>query len=118
MKNVFVIAALSLVVGCASVKPVTGPKEVSLPAPKIKDVRPISAIVVSQCGEAIALYIQLDANNLFRADPKQSELFTNKDDEMIHTFGAPMPWDEAYDLASKAVLSSHVVIPCDGGYGT
>jgi len=109
MKNVFAIALLATMVGCASVKSVT--------APKIKDVRPISAIVVSQCGEALALYIQLDANNLFRADPKQSELFTNKADEMVHSFGAPMPWDEAYDLASKAVLSSHVVIPCDG-YGT
>ena len=106
MKKIIVSALAVLIVsGCAAVKPV----------PRIKDVRPISAVVVSQCGLALALYIQLDSNNLFRADPKQSELFTNNDGDMVHTFGDPMAWDEAYELASKAVLSSHVTVPCPDG---
>ena len=107
--SISALAAALLVCGCASVQP----KLES--SPQVKDVKPISAIVVSECGSAVALYIQLDQYNLFRADPKQSELFTNKDGEMVHTYGAPMPWGEAYDLAGKAVLSSHVVLPCRDG---
>jgi hypothetical protein len=98
MKTSIVLVTALLICGCATAPTVT-PDAKFEPVAKIKDVRPISAIVVTECGLAVALYIQLDQYNLFRADPKQSELFTDNDGKAVHMFGAPMPWNEAYELA-------------------
>lgn len=76
---------------------------------------PISAIAVSQCGLAVALFIQLDSNHLFRADPRQSDLFTNVNGQMRQTSGGPMQWKDALELARSAVLTTHVTIPCTDG---
>lgn len=73
---------------------------------------PLSAVVVTNCGLAVALFIQLDATHLMRADPRQSDMFTAVDGHMVQSQAGPMPWDEAFKLALSAVLSSHVVIPC------
>lgn len=73
---------------------------------------PLSAVVVTNCGLAVALFIQLDATHLMRADPRQSDMFTAVDGKMVQSTAGPMPWEEAYKLAQAAVLSSHVVIPC------
>lgn len=73
---------------------------------------PLSAVVVTSCGLAVALFIQLDATHLMRADPRQSDMFTAVDGKMVQSQAGPMPWDDAYKLALAAVLSSNVVIPC------
>jgi hypothetical protein len=80
--------------------------------------RPLSAIAVSQCGLAVALFIQLDALHLFRADPRQSDLFVAVNGEMLQTTAGPMEWKTAYKLAENAVLTTHVVIPCTDGPST
>jgi len=73
---------------------------------------PLSAVVVTSCNLAVALFIQLDATHLLRADPRQSDMFTAVNGKMVQSQAGPMPWDDAYKLAQSAVLSSHVVIPC------
>lgn len=94
---------MSVISGCATV-----PVSAKAPAP-------LSAIAVTQCGLAVSLFIQLDANHLFRADPRQSDLFTNVGGKMQQAPAAPMAWKDAYELAGKATLSTHVVIPCTDG---
>jgi hypothetical protein len=74
--------------------------------------RPLSAVVVSQCNLAVALYIQVDATHLLRADPRQSDVFTAVNGEQRQTQGGPLPWDDAIKLAQAAVLTSRVVLPC------
>lgn len=76
---------------------------------------PLSAIAVTNCGMALALFIQLDADHLFRADPRQSDMFTNIKGKMVQSAAPPMEWKVAYALAEKAVLTSHVVTPCTEG---
>lgn len=76
---------------------------------------PLSAIAVTNCGMAIALFIQLDADHLFRADPRQSDMFTAVKGKMVQSTAPPMEWRVAYALAEKAILSSHVVTPCTDG---
>jgi hypothetical protein len=77
--------------------------------------RPLSAVVVTSCGLAVALFIQLDATHLLRADPRQSDIFTAVNGEQRQDTAGPMKWDDAYKLAQSAVLSSHVVLPCTDG---
>lgn len=77
--------------------------------------RPLSAIVVTSCSMAVALYIQLDATHLLRADPRQSDMFTAVNGEQRQDNAGPMKWADAYKLAQSAVLTSHVVIPCTDG---
>lgn len=81
--------------------------------------RPLSAVVVTSCNLAVALFIQLDATHLLRADPRQSDMFTALDGKMVQSQAGPMTWADAYTLAQTAVLSSHVAIPCtDSDVGT
>lgn len=75
---------------------------------------PLAAIAVTSCGLAVSLFIQLDADHLFRADPRQSDMFVNVKGKMVQSTAPPMEWKVAYALAEKAVLTTHVVIPCDG----
>ena len=77
--------------------------------------RPLSAIVVSECGFAVSLFIQLDATHLLRADPRQSDLFTAVHGKQKQSGAGPMSWDEAYRIASSAVLTTHVTLPCSDG---
>lgn len=77
--------------------------------------RPLSAIAVTRCGLAVALYVQLDATHLLRADPRQSDMFTAVDGEQRQDSAGPMKWDDAYKLAQQAVLTSHVLLPCTDG---
>lgn len=77
--------------------------------------RPLSAVVVTSCGLAVALYIQLDATHLLRADPRQSDMFTAVNGEQRQDSAGPMKWDDAYALAQSAVLTSHVLLPCTDG---
>lgn len=80
--------------------------------------RPLSAIAVSQCGLAVALFIQLDSTHLLRADPRQSDLFTSANGQPQQSTAGPMEWSKAYELASSAPISSHVTIPCTDGPST
>jgi hypothetical protein len=75
---------------------------------------PLSAIAVTCNGLAVSLFIQLDADHLFRADPRQSDMFTNVKGVMVQTKAPPMEWKVAYALAERAILSTHVVVPCEG----
>lgn len=76
---------------------------------------PLSAIAVTQCGLAVSLFIQLDATHLLRADPRQSDMFTNVDGKMVQSQAGPMTIDQALTIAERAVLSTHVVLPCTDG---
>lgn len=84
-----------------------GPLKAPVGAP-----RPLAAVVVTSCGLAVSLFIQLDATHLLRADPRQSDIFTAVDGKQRQDTAGPMKWEDAYALAQTAVLSSHVVIPC------
>lgn len=95
---------------CCATNPVTTVHPDGIVTP-----RPLSAVVVTSCSMAVALFIQLDATHLLRADPRQSDMFTAVDGQMVQTQAGPIPWDDAYKLAQSAVLSSHVVIPCTDG---
>lgn len=75
--------------------------------------RPLSAVVVTSCGLAVALYIQLDATHLLRADPRQSDMFTAVDGVQHQGIAGPMKWNDAYTLAQTAVLTSNVQLPCN-----
>lgn len=92
------------------------PDELKLDADQQKAVDsfapPLSAIAVTCNGMAVSLFIQLDADHLFRADPRQSDMFTNVKGKMVQSKAPPMEWKVAYALAERAVLSSHVVVPC------
>jgi len=98
-------AAVAMLYGCASV-PDT---EVIV---KPESSRPLSAVAVTQCGLAVALFVQLDESHMLRADPRQSDLFTAVDGQQRQSTAPPMAWDKAYQLAGSAVLSSHVILPC------
>lgn len=76
------------------------------------DPRPLSAIVVTQCGLAVSLFVQLDATHLLRADPRQSDMFTAKNGEQVQSQAGPMKIDDAMMLAKAAVLSTNVTLPC------
>lgn len=78
---------------------------------------PLSAIAVTCNGLAVSLFIQLDADHLFRADPRQSDMFTAVKGKMVQTKAPPMEWKVAYAIAEKAILSTHVVVPCADGTG-
>lgn len=92
------------------------PGELATPAtPPTAAPRPLSAVVVTSCGLAVALYIQLDATHLLRADPRQSDIFTAVNGEQRQDTAGPMKWDDAYALAQTAVLTSHVLLPCTDG---
>lgn len=80
--------------------------------------KPLSAIMVSQCGGALALFIQVDANHLLRADPRQSDLFSNVDGKMQQSTWQSMEWGLAFGVASQAVITTHVVVPCDSKEAT
>lgn len=73
---------------------------------------PLSAIVVTSCGLAVSLFIQLDATHLLRADPRQSDMFTAVDGKQVQSQAGPMKWDDAFVLAKQAVLSTNVTLPC------
>jgi hypothetical protein len=92
------------------------PDELKLNAEQQKAVDsfapPLSAIAVTCNGMAVSLFIQLDANHLFRADPRQSDMFTAVQGKMVQSKAPPMEWKVAYALAERAILSSHVVVPC------
>lgn len=80
--------------------------------------KPLSAIMVSQCGGALALFIQVDANHLLRADPRQSDVFVNVDGKMEQSTVGPLEWGLAYNVAAQAVITTHVVVPCDSKEAT
>lgn len=101
------VVASGLMVACT----VAGARKEAAPEPGISPV-PLSAIAVSQCGGAIALFVQLDATHLFRADPRQSDMFVAENGRMQHHLAGPLPWKEAIALAERAVLTSHVTLPC------
>lgn len=92
------------------------PDELKLDATQQKAVDsfapPLSAIAVTCNGMAVSLFIQLDADHLFRADPRQSDMFTAVQGKMVQSKAPPMEWKVAYALAQRAVLSTHVVVPC------
>jgi hypothetical protein len=105
--------AVASLAACAS-----APHQTAQPIISSTASRPLSAIVVSQCGLAVALYIQLDPTHLLRADSRQSDLFAAVDGQQQQTGAGPMPWDQAYSLAGSAVLTSHVLLPCTDGPST
>lgn len=74
---------------------------------------PLSAIAVTCNGMAVSLFIQIDADHLFRADPRQSDMFTAVKGKMVQNKAPPMEWKVAYALAQRAVLTTHVVVPCE-----
>lgn len=76
---------------------------------------PLSAIAVSQCGLAVALFVQLDATHLLRADPRQSDMFVAVDGKMQQTKAGPMEWKDAFKIAESAVITTHVTLPCTEG---
>jgi hypothetical protein len=79
-------------------------------------LKPLSAVAVSECGMAVALFIQLDSTHLLRADPRQSDLFgVGPDGKMEQQTAGPIAWDDAYKLALSAPISSHVTLPCTDG---
>lgn len=100
------------------------PDELKLNAEQQKAVDsfapPLSAIAVTCNGLAVSLFIQLDADHLFRADPRQSDMFTAVEQRglpphhkvMVQSKAPPMEWKVAYALAERAILSTHVVVPC------
>lgn len=106
MKRLFVASIAALALAACATAPLST---------KTEQARPLSAIAVTQCGLAVALFIQLDSTHLFRADPRQSDLFTAVNGEMQQTQAAPMKWADAYALAQKATLATHVVLPCTDG---
>lgn len=106
----FVMAVVvSLCAACAS----TPAPQADVVLPSDSTVpRPLSAVVVTECGLAVALFVQLDPTHLLRADPRQSDLFTAIEGQQQQSGAGPMPWTQAYELAASATLSSHVVMPC------
>lgn len=107
------VAAVASLCACTSI-----PKTDVVVASDNTVTRPLSAIAVSQCGMAVALFIQLDPTHLLRADPRQSDMFTSEGGQPRQSSAGPMEWTKAYELASTAPISSHVVIPCTDGPST
>lgn len=91
----------------------TPPRVFTIDGNGVMHPKPLSAIMVSQCGGALALFIQVDANHLLRADPRQSDLFSNTDGKMVQSTVGPLEWGLAYSVAAQAVITTHVVVPCD-----
>ena len=106
--------ATALVLACGiAVACTTAPyRNLEMPKPAAAVDAPLSAIAVSQCGQAVALFIQLDETHLFRADPRQSDMFVADAGRARHENAGPMKWEDAAALAERAVLSSHVTLPC------
>lgn len=97
---------LVLVAGCATAPP-------SKPAtPAVR--APIAAVVVSNRGKSVALYVITDPTHMLLFAGSDSALF-----EAVAPGVAPkvthvdsVPFDTAYALAQRAPLTSHVVLPC------
>lgn len=105
--SLFILLVVALLCASAFSAEPMRPGEPAIPE------HPLSAIAVTQCGGALALFIQLDPNHLLRADPRQSDLFTNVNGHMVQSTAAPMKWDDAYELATRAVITTHVLVPCE-----
>lgn len=107
----------STAVGCLAIAP-SSPRIFTIDGNGIMHPKPLSAIMVSQCGGALALFIQVDANHLLRADPRQSDVFSNVDGKMEQSTVGPLEWGLAYNVAAQAVITTHVVVPCDSKEAT
>lgn len=93
----------------------------SAPAPAAEKSQPLSAIMVSQCGKALAVFVQVDATHLLRADQQQTDIFVGDGDytNMKQVTSAPLKFDEALKLAESASIQTHVAVKCDeSGYST
>lgn len=99
--------------GDFAIAPTPPPMFFSIDGNGVMHPKPLSAIMVSQCGGALALFIQVDANHLLRADPRQSDVFSNVDGKMEQSTVGPLEWGLAYSVAAQAVITTHVVVPCD-----
>lgn len=110
MKRLIVASVLALALAACATTP-TQHADLN----SVGTARPLSAIAVSQCGLAVALYVQLDATHLLRADPRQSDLFVATDGQMQSQHAPPMKWEDAFALAQKAAITSHVLLPCTDG---
>lgn len=108
----------STAVGCLAIAPTSSDRIFTIDGNGIMHPKPLSAIMVSQCGGALALFIQVDANHLLRADPRQSDVFANVDGKMEQSTVGPLEWGLAYSVAAQAVITTHVVVPCDSKEAT
>lgn len=109
--SLFIIFGLLALVGsftgCATVPP---PKA---PAAAARAV-PIAAVVVTNCGKAVALYVVTDDKHMILFAGSDSVLFDAVGPGIVPkaTHAESVPFDAALALAQRAPLTSHVVMPC------
>jgi hypothetical protein len=74
---------------------------------------PIAAIAVTQCGGLVTLYVMLDDHHMLRAGAKSLALFEiQADGKVVESDREPMPFDQAMDLAKRAVIQTRVETAC------
>lgn len=88
------------------------------PATK-ESVTPIAAIALSQCDNAIAVFVVVDPKTMVRFDPRQTSVFrVHPDGSVTEDKKEPTDIAAAMQFALTAPITSHAVIPCDEGTRT
>lgn len=93
-----------LTAGCTKVAPVQAPHTQAVP---------LVAIAVTQCGGLVALYVVLDERHMLRASLKTLALFEiQPDGKVVESARGPVPFDQAMDLAKRALIQTRVETAC------
>jgi peroxiredoxin family protein len=81
--------------------------------PPSEKVQPISAVAVSTCGKAVAIFVTFDKKHMLRFDARSSTLFVVQDDGTVSETRSPAaPIEAVTQIAASAAMTSHVVLPC------
>lgn len=104
MLGLLVLVTLLALFGCASAPP-------AKPAPA---AHPLSAVEISTCGKSIALFVTMDPKHMILFQGGYTALYDAVGPGMppLEKHTDPVDFQQALDLASRAPLASHVVVPC------
>jgi len=79
----------------------------------VKPAVPLASVSFIQCGKAIGFYVVVDPKHtiVYRA---RDTVFMAVDatGEMQETFGAPVPFQQAYDIANSAAIRQNIIAGC------
>lgn len=103
MMGLLVLVTLFAVFGCASAPP-----------SKLAQANPLSAVEVSTCGKSIALFVTMDPKHMILFQGGYTALYDAVGPGIppVEKHTDPAAFQQALELANRAPLASHVVVPC------
>lgn len=111
--TILIIGVIQLLTGCASSSPAEPEAHKARKLAKRLDV-PLSAVVVTTCGKSVALYVVTDAQHMYLFTGAQTRMYEAVSPGVPPKESAadPIEFNQAIELAKRAPLTSHVMMPC------